>query len=270
MTRTTASGTATSRQIELTHYRLQAGLYMPERRELPGLSLFNAPDIPEPEWCHAGLVCLDPLRLDARLSEVRAFYQERSRPPTVVVSPFTEPADLGRRLRDLGFEPSFRHSWIFASHDVKPLVELPAGVRIRRIDDKRRMNAGIAVFEGVYFGTRQDEPLASGYARALWDSFLRPADGCRIDHYLATVDGTPAGFATSIHSAQTCGMYNLSVLPAFRGRSLGRALTSRRVADAMRNGRQCIFALTEREWVREWHRRHRFELGFVTVGYTAA
>lgn len=269
MTRKPALDGATLRRIERAHYRLQASLYMRERRDSSGVCLFNAPDIPEPEWCHAGLVRFDPAHLAARLSEIRCFYKERSLPPTVAVSPFTEPADLAQRLRDLGFEPSFRHSWIVATHTSPPELEMPAGVEIRCIDDVRRMHAGISVFEGVYSAAEWGDPLPPGYAQALWASFRWPGR-CRVVHYLATVDGTPAGFATSLHLEAVCGMYNLSVLPAFQRRGLGRALTARRVADAMRLGQRLIFAVTEREWVEQWHRRHDFELGFVTTGYTTA
>ena len=127
----------TLRHAERAHYSMQAGLYLRQRRDLPGVALFHAPGIPEPEWCHAGLVALSPAGFAARLPAIRAFYEERSQRPTVAVNPLTEPPDLARRLTDLGFTPSFRHSWFFLSRPAPAAVEMPAGTEIWPIDSAR-------------------------------------------------------------------------------------------------------------------------------------
>ncbi len=148
-------------------------------------------------------------------------------------------------------------------------MELAAGAEIRRVASAREMRRGIGVFEEVYGEAEQGGPLGEGYGRALWESYRRCAGGDRGVHYLAVVDGAPAAFASALHGEDACGLYNLAVLPAYRRRGLGGALTACRVADARKRGRRLAFAQTEHEEVERWQLRHGFAAGFETVGYSA-
>ena len=252
-------------RAERAHYRLQAALYLRRRRDLPGMSLFSAGEIPEPEWNHAALLDMDDSDLGRGLDEARSFY--RDRPPTIAVSPFSRPADLPMRLRDEGFEPSFRHFWLVYAGSAKPPVEAPAGIEIAVVDRPARMRAFVEVFETVYADDPEDDvsELSPGYARALWASYR---DGGRgVVHYLATVGGRPAAVGTLLHGRGFGGLYNAAVLPAHRRRGLAAALTARRVAAALDRGARVVFLQTEA--TEAWQCRHGFEPAFETVGFTA-
>ncbi|HEX9736914.1 MAG TPA: GNAT family N-acetyltransferase [Thermoanaerobaculia bacterium] len=243
-------------RAERAHYRLHSALYLPERRDLAGVSLFASPTIPDPEWNHAALVAVDAAAWPARLAEIRRFFERRGRPATVAVSPFSRPADLAARLAGAGFAPSFRHRWFFGRDDDAP--EASAAVEI--VDGEERMSAFVDVFEAVF--AEDPEP---GYARALWRSWRHAT----VVHYLARVDGRPAGVASALHARGACGLYNLAVLPSRRRRGLGTALTARRLADARRRGDRLVFLQTEPGAVARRQRRNGLAPGFETVGWTA-
>lgn len=245
-------------RAERAHYRLQAALYLTARRDLEGVSLFASPEIPDREWNHAALVDVAAAAWPARLAEIRRFFDRRGLPPTVVVGPFSRPLDLAARLADAGFAPSFRHDWLFAPNDAPP--EAATDVEIAAVDGEARMDAFIDVFGAVY----ADDP-EPGYARALWGSIRRAG----VVHYLATVEGRPAAVASALYGGGACGLYNLGVLPPYRRRGLGTALTARRLADARRRGDRLVFLQTERREVARWQRRNGLVPGFATTGWTA-
>jgi len=251
-------------RAERAHYRLQSALYLAVRQDLEGVSLFASPEVPDPEWNHAALIAIDAAAWPRQLAEIRRFFAGRGLPPTVVVSPFSRPADLAARLADAGFAPSFRYNWLFGSDDGAP-ADVTADVEVVAADvgivgDETRMRAFVDVFETVY--ALASEP---GYARALWGSFHRAT----AVHYLAAVDGRPAAVASALHGGGACGLYNLAVLPSYRRRGLGTALTARRLADAHRRGDGLVFLQTEREAVARWQHHNGLVPGFETTGWTA-
>lgn len=257
-------------RAEKAHYSLQSALFLRERRDLSGASLFSAGEIPDPEWNHAGLVTLDPAALAETLDLAREFFHARGLPAAVAVSPASEPPDLEARLADHGFAPRFRHTWHFLSaSDPVPAVELPGGFDVRVVESEGEMRDFVDVFERVYaVDLETGEPdEATGYGQALLRSYREGRPGLRVVHYLATSADEPAGVATSIHGETASGLYNLAVLPGFRRRGLGGALVRRRAADALALGRKTVFLQTERKPVERRLRRHGFTKGFTTVGF---
>ena len=260
-------------RAERAHYSLQSALFIRERRDLSGASLFSAGEIPDPEWNHAGLVTLDPAALAETLDLAREFFHARGLPAAFAVSPASEPPDLEARLADHGFAPCFRHTWHFLSghflsgSDPDP-VELPGGFDVRVVESEGEMRDFVDVFERVYaVDLETGEPdEATGYGQALLRSFREGRPGLRVVHHLATSADEPAGVATSIHGESASGLYNLAVLPGFRRRGLGGALVRRRAADALALGRKTVFLQTERKPVERRLRRHGFTKGFTTVG----
>ena len=263
------------RRAERAHYLLQSAVYLRERWDLSGVSLFGAEGIPDPEWNHAALVALAPADLSPRLAEIRELCRARGLPAAIATGPWSEPRGLERRLRARGFAPRFRHAWYLLDPASLPAVEIPPGIELLVVRSAEQMRSFVETFESVYavdLETGEPDELAPGYALALWDSFGRPRPGLEVVHYLATAAGKPAGAATSIHGREgsargVSGLYNLAVRPEFRRRGLGAALVRRRAADALDRGQEIVFLQTERESVGRRLSGHGFERGFTTVGW---
>ena len=265
----------TLKRAEEAHYFLQSAVFLTGRCDLPGVSLFSADAITDPEWNHASLVDLEAAGLSEALEVLRRHYRARGLPAAVMVSPFSKPPELDRRLRELGYLARFRHTWHFVGAGPVPPVELPAKAEIRPVEREQDMRHFIEVFHRVYsvdLETGRPERLCEGYRNSLMASFRGRHDGLDVVHYLALVDGTSAGVATSIHAVGNAhrgvtGLYNLAVLPRFRRCGLGAALVRRRAADALARSQSVVFLQTERESVERRLVRHGFVKGMTTTGF---
>lgn len=274
-----------SRRAEVAHYRLQAAMYFSKRLDLPWASLLFAEDIEDPEWNHAASLDLGPAAsnggFDPCLAEMRRHFEDRERPLTIVGGPSCCPDLEQIPWRRLGFTSSFRQVWHFFQMEPIAAVglgstgEIP-GVDIAPVRGDEDMRAFLDVFESVYrvdLETGEPETLAPGYSRGLLRSFHQRHSDLEVVHYLATVNGRPAGVSTSVHGLAgeirgISGLYNLAVHPDFRRRGLGGGMVRRRAADARALGQEIVFLQTERESVERRLPRHGFRRGFETEGWT--
>lgn len=263
------------RRAERAHYFLQSVLFLRDRRDLSGASLFSAGRVTDPEWNHAGLVDLDPALLPQTLELAREYYHARGLRAAIVAGPFSQPADLARRLPGHGFATKFRHVWHFLGSGPIPPARLDAGIEIRQVSGADEMRDFVNVFESVYsvdLETGEETEPPEGYREALEDSFRNDFPGVDVVHYLATAEGEPAGVATSIHCREGAfqgfsGLYNLAVRREFRRRGLGGALVRQRAVDAERRGQDVVFLQTERESVERRLGRHGFVKRMTTLGF---
>jgi ribosomal protein S18 acetylase RimI-like enzyme len=252
---------------ETAHYRLQSRLYCPRTEDLGGARYGFSPDVDDPEWNHAGLVRTAAEELPRLLQRIRRAARRHRRPPAIAVSPFTRPGDLAAGLGQLGWEPAFRHRWLFYSRPEPPPSRPPPGAAVEPVARRDQLDAFCDVFYQA-FGEREE--LSPGYAVALRRSLRAGTGEVAVRHYLATVGGAPAAVGTAIRSRDVTGLYNLATAPAFRRRGLGEALNARRVCDALAAGARTIFLQTEDAAVARWQRRQGFRLGFEVVGLVEA
>lgn len=253
-------------RAEAAHYRMQAALYQPRRRDVDGASFLWSEDVSEPDWNHAALVRVEPGEVDGLVGRVEKFFPGVRRRPAIAVNPFSRPPDLADRLLERGWRRVFRHSWLFAEAETLP--GLPPGVRIEPVSDADGMDTFCALFRA---GFEVPDALAGGIETALRRSFAVPHPGVGVVHYLATVDGEPAGVGSVLSADGAAGLYaglyNLAVPAPFRCRGLGAAITRHRIADARDRGAEIVFLQTEEREVERWQVKNGLTPGFVMEGY---
>lgn len=106
-------------------------------------------------------------------------------------------------------------------HPVPEPPPPPAGLRITRVSDDAELN----VFQ---------EAMSAGFgmpidiARRLMTRRTIGTDG--LECYVGRVDGATVGVSSLFRIGRTAGVYNVAILPAFRGRGFGAAMTWHPVA----------------------------------------
>ncbi|TDX00855.1 GNAT family N-acetyltransferase [Dinghuibacter silviterrae] len=117
-----------------------------------------------------------------------------------------EPADLGVRLLARGFQPGWRPHWMVADldKDLREEVTFPPGLEITA--DKVTSLSGVA-----------DLPYA-------WSEVLLQEGEALTQRFIARIDGKIIG-QSGVLCTDVAGLYNVSVLPAYRSKGIGKALT---------------------------------------------
>jgi ribosomal protein S18 acetylase RimI-like enzyme len=157
--------------------------------------------------------------------------RQRGVPMLWWTGPSTTPGDLGDRLLARGFlnEPAFGMAASLARSHRGAQPE-PA-ITIEPVADRRVLDEWSAVL-CTSFGA----PPAFG------DAFAAMAEAIGLDrespfrHYLARVDGRPAGTCSLFLGAGVAGIYDVSTLPELRRRGIGAAVTRLAMADARAAG----------------------------------
>jgi len=133
------------------------------------------------------------------------------------IDPASEPADLGARLAALGCEPVADTVRMGAPLTglAREMSRFP-GLTVDRVTTTDEM----ADWLDVWSATSAE---ARGPREALYGS-LAPGVRQPLQHYVARIDGEPAGVAELFLGQRAAGLYSLSVAPAYRGRGIGTAL----------------------------------------------
>jgi GNAT superfamily N-acetyltransferase len=142
------------------------------------------------------------------------------------LGPSARPADLGDRLMAHGFVRSEEPGMAV---DLHALAEpsAPPGLRIERVEDDRALAAWASVLgRGFGEGEREAAWVQEMYRR------LGYGDDGAWRHYLARLDGEPAGTATLFLAAGVAGIYFVCTDPPHRGRGIGAAITAAPLREA--------------------------------------
>lgn len=170
--------------------------------------------------------------VEAALAEVRQLARERGiEHVTWWVGELTTPPGLADALLGLGLEPdpeqSHLTSLVIAS---RPAGEASAEVRrVETLDDYLR---AIELDWEVWDMPADDRDVRRAAAPARWESI---SDGS-VSHYLAYVDGEPAGFGRVVFTPTGGLLMGGSVLPAARGRGIYTSLVHARWDEAVERG----------------------------------
>lgn len=203
------------------------------RETRPDVILTHAP-VPMPEFGSASRIRFGP-EIDGHVATVREWFAARGRERFVwLVGPSTTPADLGRRLVDLGAEPNPRGSESVAMVlDREPPPSL-TDIELRRVETFADYTAMWEVmFEGFDMpGAERDAIRAT-----LPERWAATVDDQGRWSYLACVGGVPVAEGSvrrTVHGP--LWLAGGVTLPAFRGRGIYRALVRARWDDAVRLG----------------------------------
>jgi GNAT superfamily N-acetyltransferase len=158
-------------------------------------------------------------QLDAFLVKVRA--ARSGRPVRVWTSDPTRPDDLPVRLLARGFRPGFRPRWMRL--DLWRLRDVrwgPNGLRVEPAEDGELWRRHPHPYHG--------EGEAAVAAIRATEAAARALPG-RVVPFVAWLGGLPVGSATlhlTIGPLGIAGIYDVGVLPAFRNRGIGKAITA--------------------------------------------
>jgi ribosomal protein S18 acetylase RimI-like enzyme len=246
------------------------GLIGREVRDLGDAILLHDPTDREPFWNRlAGIAWpTSPSAFDRRLTEALALFAGLDRLPHVWPAPgFDEPADLVERLVANGFE----------DHGRGMLMALDPAAMALRVDPPEGLH-GVTIERHHRLGGADATTAARAIGEVLVESFaveperrvaieLEALQGLDLDAYhavLVRVDGRPAAVARRTTFAGSSYLSSIGTHPSFRGRGLGRLVTSLAAADSLAEGsRWTYLGVFEENTVA----RTMYEaLGFVAVG----
>lgn len=201
---------------------------------------------------------------DARIAAVQARLREHGVPGMWWVSPFSQPADLERRLLAHGFagpdtSPAMSLDLGGLSADLAPC---PAGVTIERVRD-----AAVARVWAETSGAGFEMPsaitarLAEGVVR------LDLGEHASTHLYLARDGGVPVATAVLAPAAGVAGLYNIATMPHARRQGIGAAITVAPLREARALGYH-LAILTASDMGAPVYRRLGFQEDFTYRGYT--
>ncbi len=155
-----------------------------------------------------------------RIDELQDPFRARELPMHWVVSPLSEPANLGIHLQSQGMvfvndQPVMTMNLADLDDDLTG----PSGLRIQRVADGEMLEVWMQPFA---LGYQLPDPVA----RAMADIFGWHLDrSATYIHYLGLLDGEPVACSSLLLAAGVAGVYNVAVVPGARRRGIGTAMT---------------------------------------------
>lgn len=213
----------------------------------PGLDIIMRDDVvitrseifPSPDANHACLLRAAPQTADSLIAEVVDCFKSKGLPATIFISPACTPADLPARLLKQGFvKQKAEEAWIALEHLLD--FEIPApfpNIVVRPITKNETLT-----FAEIFM-TAFDMPVDfAPYMAQLLEPSLDLPD---IHHYLALVDGQPAGIM-SLMRYEKFGVFGSGgVLPAYRKSGAATNLTIKAATDARERGVDTLMGQTK-------------------------
>jgi ribosomal protein S18 acetylase RimI-like enzyme len=172
---------------------------------------------------------LSPAEADQLVPKLVEMFHSSHVPALWHLDPASQPADLAQRLDHLGCRPLSSGVCMVAALDSLPqTIQLAEGLRVQRVTTERDLDTWLDVW--MHNDDEPRQPREQLY-RSLGLSATQP-----LRHYLARLDGEPVGVSQLFLGRRAAGLYCVSVLPAFRRRGIGTALTLTPFHDAQREG----------------------------------
>lgn len=175
---------------------------------------------------------LPPSTAEPSAAAALAYFRERRRPFSWWVGPADRPPTLGAVLERLGLERAETELAM-----ALPLAQLPREVppvpalEVRRVAATGELET-FARLSAVNW-TPPDPDVVAFYRLA---APVLLAGGSPQWLYVGYLDGEPVATAEATVTAGTAGLYNISTLPAYRGRGIGSLMTWRPLRDARARG----------------------------------
>lgn len=172
------------------------------------------------------------------LDRIERHYERSGRAATLAIATGRVPASQLRVLEHRGFAPTGDEGQLIYTYTRRYLPVMPtiAGLEIERVgprDARLYAETGFASF-------RERGP---GFVPIIASLIRRRRRGVRA--YLGRIDGEPAATGMLFDVGPVGALGNGSVLPAFRGRGLQKALIVHRMREAYARGKRIFFGETE-------------------------
>jgi hypothetical protein len=178
-------------------------------------------------------VRLLPDAIEWTLEEVRRLARERAyEHVTWWLGERTVPAGLDMRLAALGLEPD-PDTPEMTSFTIDRQPEGKATVEVRRVGTADEYLGGLELDWEVWQVPEEERAAYRPVQREAWS--VIEASG-RASHYVAYVDGEPAGFARAVFAPAAAILMGGSTLPSARGRGVYTSLVHARWQDAVERG----------------------------------
>lgn len=140
---------------------------------------------------------------------------------------------------------------------------------VNKITSKETFETFVNVFTAAYSGDDPNDPygqLSPTYTKALLNSWGNNDEYSKT-HYLAFLNGKPAGVATAIRHNNLVAVYNVGTVSKYRKHGIGETIMLNIVKNLKPN--ETLFLQTEKgSNVEEWYRKMGFETLFLGTCYT--
>jgi GNAT superfamily N-acetyltransferase len=174
-------------------------------------------NIPDRDCNGVAWARLSRAEADVQISALVDQFRMHGLPAIWHLDPASEPPDLGPRLEALGCTPVGSEPCMGASLNAlsREISRFP-GLTVDRATTDDELDEWLAVRNTI-------APEGGSFRRELYLS-LGLGGRHPLHHYVARVDGQPAGCAQLFLGQRSAGLYSVGVAPAFRGRGIGTAL----------------------------------------------
>ncbi len=205
--------------------------------EVDGAVIAWWPDIPSFRLNHAAGIDVSEEESGRLLNQVTEYFMSREIPAFGFrISPLTRPRSFVSLLENHGFKREDEDS-VMVFKGEQPSDRPDSGVDVREIEEDQ-----IDLFSELSV-TAYEMPVewTHGFSKMFLQRMRR---GGR--HYLAYIDGVPAGTCALLSSMKTGGIFSVGTLKGHRGRGIATAMTLRAVRDSLDEGNTLHTLQTEK------------------------
>jgi GNAT superfamily N-acetyltransferase len=181
------------------------------------------PEAPFPRFNHASRIRIPATEVDDLVAAARTYFRGQGLPICAfMVTPATEPFDLGPRLYRMGFTSETNPVMLWGGTPVDPPNK---AVRVELAPPEQSALV-FGLLRRVFFPHSTDQTLETG-RRGVTVSY---AIGAR--NYVAYLGNRPVGAGMLFCRGGMGGIYNMCTMPECRGRGVATAILARILADA--------------------------------------
>lgn len=175
---------------------------------------------------------LNPEGIDDAIEEALQIFRERKLPGLWWVGPSSSPEDLESRLQRHGLAAAGNVVGMAADLSmVADSLSFPEGISLAEVTDETLLGQFFHPFSTVF----SIPPFAADFFREAYRGLgFEPQTPLR--NYVAFHEGRPVASASLFLEAGAAGIYNVAVLPEFRRKGIGKAMTLRAIEDAKTSG----------------------------------
>ena len=188
-----------------------------------GARWVTMPETPYPRFNHVSRIRVRQELVGPLIAESRAFFRERGLLGScLLITPATQPLDLGNQLYRLGFTAEVNPVMIW---DGTPVRWINPQVTVERAA-RGQAEQVFELIRRVFFPGANEATLMMG-RRGVETSYDVGAL-----NYIAYYEGRPVGAGMLFCWGGMGGIYNMCTLPEFRGRGVAKAVMAACLADA--------------------------------------